>query len=101
MSEGLTAGGIVAVTLALIGWGFKRVVNSLVAQNRELVTAALTNMKANTAAIEANTSATNQLAETIKTDRAVNAEKEKNLGKQLDRIEHAATKAAAKGHDTR
>lgn len=90
MGEGLAAGGTVAVALALIGWGFKRVVNSLIGQNRQLVTEALTNMKANTAAIEANTSATRELAGSLKEDRIIRDEREKSLFKQLDRIETQA-----------
>jgi hypothetical protein len=88
MAEGLTAGGIIAGVLMLLGWGFKRMVTATIAQNRELVTSALLNMKANTVAIETNTTATRELAQSIKEDRIVREERDKTLFKQLDKIEN-------------
>ena len=87
MAEVLTASGIIALVLALLGWGFKRLVSATIAQNRELVTSALLNMKANTTAIETNTTATRELAQSIREDRVVREERDKALFKQLDRIE--------------
>lgn len=54
---------------------------------KRLVNAALANMAANTAAIEANTSATRSLSNTLTQAIAVRDERDKTMFKQLDRIE--------------
>ena len=87
MTEGLTAGGVVAVALGILVWLAKRVVGSLISQNKLLVTEALENMKANTQAVHANTQATNELVINMREDRAVRSERDRSLFKQLDRIE--------------
>jgi hypothetical protein len=87
MTEGLAAGGVVAVALGALVWFAKRMASSMIAQNKMLVTEALVNMKANTAAVSANTDATRELAHSLKEDRAVREERDKGMFKQLDRIE--------------
>ena len=87
MTEGLAAGGVVAVALAALVWMAKRMVTSLIAQNKLLVTEALNNMRANTEAVNANTIATHEFSATLKQDRAVREERDKSLFRQLDRIE--------------
>lgn len=87
LSGNLVEGSIIAAVIALIGWGFKRMITALLGQNKQLVTEALLNMKANTDAIGANTEATRALVTTLNQAIAVRDERDKTMFKQLDRIE--------------
>lgn len=87
MTEGLVAGGVISVALGALVWIVKRMVVSLIFQNKLLVEEALVNMRANTAAVGANTAATNELAQDMRTERSVREERDRTLFKQLDRIE--------------
>jgi len=76
MGEGAVAGGGVAVViLGLMVWLVKRLVN-----------AALKNMEANTEAIQANTGATQALANTLNQAIAVRDERDKRVAEDLKEI---------------
>lgn len=91
-------GPIVAALLALVVgaggvlWTVRAVVTSMLKQNKDLIDGALENMKANTAAIEANTRATVVLTSKIEADEKVRAERDRNVAEALRRIESRVTK---------
>ena len=79
----------VAACMTAIIWISKRLVTSSVSQTKTLIDAGLTNMRANTEAIQANTTATNELAKSIEKQGIIRDERDKSFSKQLDRIESA------------
>lgn len=95
VGAGAIGGGAVAIILVgLLVWVVKKVIPAIISQNREVVTEALNNMKANTSAIEANTRATDTLARNLDKAAVIRDERDRSLFKQLDRIEKNSERAA-------
>ncbi|HKS16449.1 MAG TPA: hypothetical protein VJU16_04000 [Planctomycetota bacterium] len=68
-------------------WVVKAVVSGLIRQNKQLVDNTIDSIKAQTIATNANTAATQALSASLHQQIAVGHERDKNMFKQLDRIE--------------
>ena len=79
MDHAEVAAAIMALIAALV-WVVKRVIPSILAQNKELLEGGLAHMRANTAAVE-------MVTKTLETFIAVRDERDKAMFKQLDKIE--------------
>lgn len=76
----LTAGG-------LITWVVKSSVSSMVKQSRMFMESALENMRANTAAIKAQSETLASLRQRIDMETRIRDERDRAMFKQLDRVE--------------
>lgn len=101
IGSGAIGGSVVAASLlGLLAWVLKRAFTAILGQNKTLVDEALANMKANTAAIEANTGATRKLSETLNQAIVVRDERDRTMFKQLDRIEDYTERASRRRPDS-